>query len=376
MLRAVPEILAGSSEFRQRNAVLTLPERRIIQSQMNRIKSRMVKPKFNHPVCVKGNVLLHSHLLRKTDSLSTNQKDDLRYMLHAADRLVEAMISVCQSSDLIHTAINCIDFQQRMTQALWVKDSPLLQLPHFSAENIKTCGKHKIKTIPQYRELSKKDRSFIDMTELEQEDIEQYLKLFPDIKVSAKVFVDDEEDSKVYEGDTCIVRLVITRINLRKGEKVGFVHSPFFPFPKEEALWVVLGQMNSGRIVSIEKLTSLDRVVCHDIKFVAPPVGHYKFDLFIKSNGYVGADQQLSLDLETLDNARLPDYTVHPDDAELDNRPSLFEDIVNSMHIEPESDDEDNDDCMRFGTTKQKVSRREHLRSIRLVHDEDSDDGE
>ena len=77
MLRAVPEILAGSSEFRQRNAVLTLPERRIIQSQMNRIKSRMVKPKFNHPVCVKGNVLLHSHLLRKTDSLSTNQKEAL-----------------------------------------------------------------------------------------------------------------------------------------------------------------------------------------------------------------------------------------------------------------------------------------------------------
>merc|ERR1712176_1182820 len=71
--------------------------------------------------------------------------------------------------------------------------------------------------------------------------------------------------------------------------------------------------------------------------------GEYEFQLFVKSNAYVGADQKMSVQLKTLDNSTLPEYKIHPDDAELDDEPTLFEEILNA-HIEQDSDDEDSDE--------------------------------
>ena len=133
-MKTMPEILSGAAEFRQRNLPKTKEERLAIANQMATIKSKVLKPKFNHPVCVKGNILLHSHLLRKTDTLSQENREDLRDMLRLMDLLVEAMISVCKHSDVLQTAIRCIDFSQFMTQAMWFKDSHLLQLPYYTTE--------------------------------------------------------------------------------------------------------------------------------------------------------------------------------------------------------------------------------------------------
>eukprot|EP00977_Amphora_coffeiformis_P006721 scaffold1475_cov167-Amphora_coffeaeformis.AAC.14 len=199
LLKSLPEILAGAAEFRKRNIPASAEERQAIASQMAIVKSQVLKPKFNHPVCVKGNVLLHSHLLRKTDTLTDKDKDDLRYMLRVADPLLEAMISVCKHSDTIQTAINCIEFQQYMTQAMWVKDSPLLQLPYYTAEEVKACekGKNKVATIDQYRELAEEDRPGLEnMTESQKADIRECLRIHPEIDVEVKVFVDDDEDDK------------------------------------------------------------------------------------------------------------------------------------------------------------------------------------
>ena len=133
-MKTMPEILSGAAEFRQRNLPKTKEERLAIANQMATKKSKVLKPKFNHPVCVKGNILLHSHLLRKTDTLSQENREDLRDMLRLMDLLVEAMISVCKHSDVLQTAIRCIDFSQFMTQAMWFKDSHLLQLPYYTTE--------------------------------------------------------------------------------------------------------------------------------------------------------------------------------------------------------------------------------------------------
>ena len=383
LLKALPEILAGAAEFRKRNVPATAEERQAIASQMAVVKSQVLKPKFNHPVCVKGNVLLHSHLLRKTDSLTDKDRDDLRYMLRVADPLIEAMISVCKHSDTIQTAINCIEFQQYMTQAMWVKDSPLLQLPYYTAEEVKLCekGKPKVATIEQYRELPEEERQGLEsMTESQKADIRECLRIYPEIEVDVKVFVDDDEDDKVYEGDICTIRVSITRKHLEKGERAGYVHSPHFPFPKKEAFWVILGQMRAGKIMSIEKVTNPNRVVHHDIKFMAPPVGHYEFDLFVKSNGYVGMDQKLAVTMDTLDNSTLPEYKVHPDDAELDDEPTLFEEILNA-HVEQDSDDEEEDEddgaaADEPASNDATARKREQLRKARQANDDDDDDSD
>jgi translocation protein SEC63 len=352
LMKALPEALAGSAEFRKRNVPKTDTDKTAISTLMNSVRGQMQKPKFNHPVCVKGNVLLHAHLLRKTEeiaALPVALQGDLRYMLQLSNSLMDAMISVCQHQDALQTACNAIEFSQFMTQAMWTKDSTLLQLPHFTAEEVKHCekggkgGSNKATSIVEYRQVpDDQKKGMVHFTDAQKKDVSAFLQMLPDITVETKVFVDDDEDDKVYEGDLCTVRVTITRNNLVKGQTAGLVHAPHFPFPKQEAWWIILGT-KEGKIIHIEKVAHNFRIFQHPIKFLAPRVGEYDFDLYVKSNAYVGLDQKHKVHLTTLDNAVLPEYKVHPEDAELDDEPTLFEEMLNA-NIEQDTDDEEDDD--------------------------------
>lgn len=346
LLKALPETFAGSAEFRQRNRP-TPTEKQEITSLLSSLRSQMQKPKYNHPVIIKGNVLIHTHLLRKTEQLSQTLSDDLKYMLKMSNSLIDAMISVCQHQDSLQTAMNCIEFGQYVAQACWLKDSPLLQLPHFTLKQVQKCKSAGISTIQDYRAQKEKttDSCLQDFTEDQKQDVYKTLNVIPDISIESKVYVDDDEDANVYEGDLCIVNVTLTRTNLEAGaprKAAGLVHAPKFPFPKQEAWWIILGTKD-GRIISIEKVVSSSQKVEHPIKFLAPRQGHYEFDLFVKSNAYIGLDQKLKVELTTLDSSALPEYKVHPEDAVLDDEPTLFEEMLNA-NIEQESDSEDEDD--------------------------------
>eukprot|EP00527_Entomoneis_sp_CCMP2396_P009911 CAMPEP_0198138912 /NCGR_PEP_ID=MMETSP1443-20131203/2287_1 /TAXON_ID=186043 /ORGANISM="Entomoneis sp., Strain CCMP2396" /LENGTH=661 /DNA_ID=CAMNT_0043800869 /DNA_START=245 /DNA_END=2230 /DNA_ORIENTATION=- len=356
LIKALPEVLAGSAEFRKANMPTSQEEKQSIAKQMTMVKQHMVKPKYNHAVCVKGNVLMHSHVLRQTDAaLTTKDQADLKFMLQSSTSLIDAMISVCKSLDAAQTAINCIEFGQYVTQAMWVKDSPLLQLPHYGPEEIKhatTTGKSSktISTMQDYMAQDEDDRKGMkDFSDEQKSDVRKYLKIYPDITVETKVFVDDDEDDKVYEGDISTIQVTITRNNFDAdimGDG-GLVHAPLFPFPKREAWWIILAQIKEGKIMSIEKVSADSKikngVVTHNIKMMAPPVGRYEFDLVVKSNGYVGCDYSTRLAMETLDKSALPEYKVHPEDADLDEEPTLFEQLLND-HVEEDSDEEEDDD--------------------------------
>lgn len=377
VVRALPEVLAGSAEFRKRNIPRDADDKKAVSAAVTNVKSLMPKPKYNHPVCVKGNVLMHSHLLRQ--DVAKVHEEDLKYMLRYSTALIDAMISVCKHQDSIQTAANCIEFGQYVTQAMWTKDSPLLQLPHFTPAEVAHVDKGKVKigTVQEYRAQAEDQRKgMATFSDLQKKDIANYLHIFPDITVESKVFVDDDEDDNVYEGDLVTIMVTITRNNLADGEKAGLVHAPRFPFPKKEAWWIILGQLKEGKIISIDKVGNSNKKVQHAIKFLAPPQGTYEFDLLIKSNGYVGVDQKLKVDMTTLDNSALPEYKVHPDDAELDDEPTLFEEMLNA-HIEQDSDDDDSDEEDSDDEDQpqtEAAKKKEQLRKSRQADKDDDDD--
>jgi len=384
ILKSLPETFAGSAEFRKVNMPTTTAERETIGTLMGQVRSQMQKPKYNHPVVVKGNVLLHSHLLRKTDGLSPKAKEDLHLMLSRSQSLVDAMITVCQHQDWLRTAANCIEFSQCVTQGVWTKDSSLLQLPHFTANEVKHCekgkGANRAKDLAAYLKIpDDQKKGLANMTEDEKNDVLKCCALMPDISVETGVYVDDDEDDDVYEGDLVTVEVVITRNNLKGDEKAGLVHAPRFPFPKQEAWWVALGT-KEGKIISIEKVKDPDRVVKHKIKFLAPRKGDYEFDLIVKSNAYVGLDQKHKVTLTTKDASVLPEYKVHPDDAELDDEPTLFEDMLNANVEEDSDSDDDSDDeeDEKEGGIKELTAaerKKQELRNARkkAAGDDDSD---
>jgi len=277
--------------------------------------------------------------------LSEASQENLKYMLRQSSSLIDAMISVCKHQESLTSALNCIKFGQYVAQGMWVKDSELLQLPHFTGVEAAHCtkGKPAQKTIEQYMNIPDESRKGLkDFTTEQKEDVVKCCAILPSMSVESKVFVDDDEDHNVYEGDLCTVSVTLTRNNLEDGEKAGLVHAPRFPFPRREAWWVALGT-KEGKIISIDKVTSPDKVVEHKIKFLAPRKGAYEFDLHVLSNAYVGFDHKTSVELTTMDASGLPEYKIHPDDAELDDEPTLFEEMMNA-NIEDDSDSEEESD--------------------------------
>jgi len=391
LVKWLPEVMAASAEFRHHNIPKTAEDKAAVSQVMGLVKTNMQKPKHSLPAIVKSNVLLHAHLMRKSDEIESLQlQDDLKRMLRLSTSLNDAMISVCKHQDHLQTAMNCIEYGQFLTQGMWVKDSSLLQLPHFTEVEAGHAekGKGKASNITEYIALEDdQKKGMATFSEEQKQDVLSYLKMIPDITVDSKVFVDDDEDDNVYEGDLCTIRVTLTRNNLAKGEKAGLIHAPYFPFPKQEAWWILLGT-KEGKIIHIEKVVDPSRVVHHNIKFLAPRVGDYEFELFVKSNAYVGLDQSSKIKLTTLDNSVLPEFKIHPDDAELDDEPTLFEEMLNA-NVEDDSDDDsddesddESDDDAAEGSTNQAIApkseadmKKDRLKNARNQDDDsDSDD--
>lgn len=68
--------------------------------------------------------------------------------------------------------------------------------------------------------------------------------------------------------------------------------------------------------------------------------GTVKLDVFVKSDSYIGLDQQKAVEFEVVSAATLPQYEPHPDDLELDNEPTLFEQVMQAYDDETDSEDE------------------------------------
>lgn len=68
--------------------------------------------------------------------------------------------------------------------------------------------------------------------------------------------------------------------------------------------------------------------------------GTVKLDVFVKSDSYIGLDQQKAVEFEVISAATLPQYEPHPDDLELDNEPTLFEQVMQAYDDETDSEDE------------------------------------
>jgi len=345
LVKSMPDTLAGCAEFRTRIMPKTIEDKTATRALLDKFKPQMQKPRYNHPVCIKGSALLHAHFTRQTDELTEAHKEDLNYMLMRSGVLIEAMITVCQHQESLKTLMNGIQFSQYITQALWLKDSNLMQLPHITEEEIKHVvkGKSGVKTLSKYIAIPDDEKKGLaDLSSEQKDDVLTCCKIIPDLIVDTKIFVDDDENSEVYEGDLCTVRVNLTRAHLEEGEKAGQVHAPYFPYPRMEAWWIIMGT-KEGKIISIEKVTKPDREVQHDIKFLAPREGTYNFDLHVMSNAYIGFDQKLSVELNTLNASSLPEYKIHPEDAELDDEPTLFEEMM-SANVEEDSDDEDEEE--------------------------------
>ena len=202
--------------------------------------------------------------------------------------------------------------------------------------------------------------------------------------VAAAASVTPPRGDAIYEEDLVTLRVILTRENLSEGEVAPPVHAPHFPKVLREGWWLLLtdkpkgstgatdskkskekGEVSGGGTVNIyaaEKITDQGRVVSHDLRFLAPArPGDYTMDLYGCSDCYMGLDTELEVRFTVLPAALLPEYVPHPEDVELDNEPTLFEQVM-AAPLDDSSDEEEEekeeDDAVNDSRQKRKEQRK------------------
>ncbi|CAM9107702.1 unnamed protein product [Laminaria digitata] len=371
-MKNMPEVLAGSAEFR----ALNTPDKDRPQEgkevaklyrQLYRESALMPKLKYDHPVIQKGAVQVFSHLARKP--MSTGLCKNLDTMLIKTPDLIEAMIELACSRRWLQTTIYVIEFSQHVVQGLWLENSSLMQLPHIGEAEAKVIsdGSDPAMGIGEYIKLPRADRKGLNkLTSAQQEEVHSVCDIIPDVEVTVDIFVEDE--GEIAENDLVTIKVTLTRNNVKEGDTVPPVYAPKYPLFADEGWWVLVGDTNRKTIFSFERITDNGRVVSKEVKMMAPnKPGTVKLDVFVKSDSYIGLDQQKAVEFEVISASTLPQYEPHPDDLELDNEPTLFEQVMQAYDDETDSEDED-------GSAPKKIANGEEEDEDSESEDESDED--
>ena len=134
----------------------------------------------------------------------------------------------------------------------------------------------------------------------------------------------------------------IERTNLSEGEAEGPVHAPLFPVSKFEEYWAILTNTANGKMICFTRIRSNERSVTEKLRFMVGSSGDHHLVLNVVSDSYAGLDQTFDLKFKALDKEAVKkEIFVHPEDAELDKFPTLFEQMMGlEKDDEYESDDE------------------------------------
>lgn len=405
-IKHMPEVLAASAESRKINAAIdpqkpTANEEKLAYDKLfQKVKSEklIIKPT---PRCtgfevVKGNILFHMHCFRKRDELIAAFQKDLDEMLNCVPDLMEGLIEMSFQRRWLQTTLNAIRFSQCLIQALWTNSSPFLQLPHITEKIASSIvkGSKNPNLFASFIRDPLADKSLLKgMSEYQIVDIQSACNVLPHMTVECKLFVEendeedfykqDEEDmteeekaaaeatakkgagrnynpnitksgevingDSIYENDLVTLRVKMTRENVEDGKRASSVHAPLFPKSITETWWLILTEKDVKKtgepnIHAVERITDQSKTVTHEIRFMAPnAVGTYAFELNVLSESYAGLDEKIEVKFEVLSAADLPDYEAHPEDIELDNEPTLFEQVM-TANMDEDSDDDDEDD--------------------------------
>jgi len=261
--------------------------------------------------------------------------------------LIGAMQELATSKRWLGQVINIIEFSQHVTQAIYFKESPFYQIPHFDSEIINrhvTKGnkaKGAVKSLVDYIQQDDSSKKGLDgMAEEDKKDVLQVCKIFPLIDIKCHAHVDDEDE--IAEGDIITIEVTVTRKNLEEGQTAGTVHAPYFPMIKEEAWWVLLGQKGRNNLISCDKVVNNDREFVSKLQFMGPPqAGTYEFEVYVKSDSYLGLDKTDTISIEVIPAADLPEYKPNAEDVAIMNEPSLFESLQAGLEDDTDSDESD-----------------------------------
>lgn len=346
-----PEMFAGSAESRN---IRTRPTDNEHIKRLTGLVIEHKKRVFNLPIVMKNQFLIWAHMQRRHANLSEELREDTDELLRHTSTVTQAMIEIACMREWAAAAQSMVEFRRCLIQALDVKGSQLLQVPHFTEEQLEICrtATPSVTTLAEF--LSKEPqerRALTKLSDLELLDVEAFCVHIGDVEVKARIEVEDE--GEIVVGDVATVTVEILRKHLKEGEALGPVHAPFFPEPKFEEWWLFL--VDANRLVHFERVTDVERQVQEQLRFQVTKAGENKLVLHAMSDSYAGIDHKVELTFNVFaEDQKQRALPVHEEDDELDMQPTLFQQWMGDLSREDESEEEEED-----GRAEKKTNRQQ-----------------
>jgi len=321
-----------------------------------------------------------------------------------------------------------------------INSHPLKQLPHLNEEDLRVIAKalkaldekNTSETcLAAFLRLPEDQKPGLDkLSSAAKSDVLATCKLLPCLDVTYKLFTEEEEEDfydipnddnpgkpgpapegkepsldQIFERDLLTLRVIVNRRNVTEGSKAPDVLAPFFPSTLQENWWLILtdkvppkvseasneegGEQQQGigrreanvvapvQIHAVAKVSEQDKTFTHELRFFAPEVeGSYEYQLHVVSDCYIGLDEKIDLPFTVLPQADLPEYLPHPEDVELDNEPSLFEQVMSGNYDEAESSDDEGDEATTSagGTSGKNTKEKKEGDEDEYADSEDEED--
>jgi pre-mRNA-splicing helicase BRR2 len=295
-LKGVLEIITAATEFE--DIQIRRHEDHILQRIYDRVPFKMQEANFETPH-FKAFVLLQAHFSRMQlpIDLAKDQENIIRKVLNILAASVDVL-----SSEAHLNAMSAMELSQMVVQAMWQKDSPLKQIPHFDTDTIKTAQQFKIEDVDDFINAMDEDENpdykklitALDVDQRQLADIANFTNnYYPNIELEHEVIDADSIASNA----PFRLKVRVTR-NVDEDEELKTeVHAPFYPADKTEGGWLVVGDQKEHSLLAIAKVPHA-RSVEKTLQVTLEKPGHHELTLYYVSDSYLGVDQAPTFEVE------------------------------------------------------------------------------
>ncbi|KAK0192909.1 putative RNA helicase [Armillaria mellea] len=284
-LKGLLEVVSSSAEFE------AIPIRRhedvLLKRLYDRLPVKIDRVNFEAPH-FKTFLLLQAHFSRI--QLPADLAADQKIVLEKVLNLLSACVDVMSSNAWL-SALGAMDLAQMCVQAVWDRDSPLRQVPHFEPEVIERCKDAGIESVYDIMEMEDDKRTaLLQMSQAQMQDVATFVNSYPTLDVTHELVGGD------YAAGAPIILQVALARDVDEDDEEGdqTVIAPFYPGKKMANWWLVVGEPSTRQLLVIKRVT-VTRNLAVKLEFTLPK-GKHSLKLYVICDSYVGADHDIGLD--------------------------------------------------------------------------------
>ncbi|KAL8642146.1 MAG: hypothetical protein Q9228_001138 [Teloschistes exilis] len=294
-LKGILEIVTSATEFE--SVQIRRHEDHILRRIYDRVPVKMAQPTYESPH-FKAFVLLQAHFSRMV--LPIDLAKDQEVILSKVLNLLSGCVDVLSSEGHLN-AMSAMEMSQMIVQAMWDRDSPLKQMPHFTDEVISSANKAGVRDVMEFMDAMDPEnptsKTLAKRMGLDNKQLSQVAEFtndkYPDMELDFEVLDKDA----ITAGSPSYLQIRIVRNVEGDQEPDTTVHAPFYPQRKMENWWLVVGEEKSKSLLAIKRIT-IGRQLEMKLEYVVPSAGSHDLTLYLMSDSYVGVDQDPSFTVE------------------------------------------------------------------------------